>query len=63
MSNLKDTLLEAFNSSKLFYDNYVSVSKLNIVNKNFNKIRLYYINLLSNVKLYFYNIFKFIIFF
>lgn len=57
MSTLKDTLLEAFNSSKLFYDNYISVSKIGNVNKNFNKIRLYYINLLSNVKLFFLSYF------
>ena len=55
MSVLKDKLLDTYNSSKLFYDNYISNSKIDELNKNFNKFRLYYLNLLSNVKIKFYN--------
>jgi hypothetical protein len=51
MSVLKDKLLDTYNSSKLFYDNYISNSKIDELNKNFNKFRLYYLNLLSNVKI------------
>jgi hypothetical protein len=56
MSTLKDILLETYNSSKLFYDNYISISKIGNVSKNFNKIRLYFINLIKCVKIFFYNI-------
>jgi len=58
MSSLKDTLLGSFNSCKLFYDNYVLASKISNLNKDFNKIRLYFINLLNNVNFFFNNIFK-----
>jgi len=58
MSSLKDTLLGSFNSCKLFYDNYVITSKIGNLSKDFNKIRLYFITLLNNVKSFFNNIFK-----
>jgi hypothetical protein len=53
MSTLKDILLETYNSSKLFYDNYISISKIGNVSKNFNKIRMYFINLIKCVIIFF----------
>ena len=60
MSTIKDILLETYNSSKLFYDNYISISKIGNVSKNFNKIRLYFINLIKCVKIFFLWYFKLI---
>ncbi len=53
MSTLKDTFLNNFNSAQSFHNKYISISNFGNLTNNFNQFRLYFINILSEVKIFF----------
>ena len=54
MSILNDRITTFFESSQQFYNKYILNFKSNMSISKFNKFRLYFINLIQDVKKYFF---------
>ena len=57
MSILNERISTFFESSQQFYNKYILNFKSNMSISKFNKFRLYFINLIQDVKINFLNIF------
>jgi hypothetical protein len=57
MSNIKTQIETLFNSCQQFYDLYITNFKIEMNEENFNKFRLYFLNLINEVKFKFFKFF------
>ncbi len=58
MSFLKERILFLFESSQIFFDSFTRLFKSDMSESKFNKFRLYFLNLISEVKKHFIKKFK-----
>ena len=57
MSNIKTQIETLFNSCQKFYDLYITNFKTEMKEENFNKFRLYFLNIINEVKFKFFKFF------
>lgn len=58
MSFLKERILFLYESSQIFFDSFIRLFKSDMSISKFNKFRLYFLNLIIEVKNNFLKIFK-----
>ncbi len=58
MSFLKERILFLFESSQIFFDSFTRLFKSDMSESKFNKFRLYFLNLITEVKNHFLKKFK-----
>ena len=57
MSNIKTQIETLLNSCQQFYDLYITNFKTEMKEENFNKFRLYFLNIINEVKFKFFKFF------